>query len=126
VARDRTGAVLLVKRPEKGLLGAMLQPPLGPWGEKFPNAKTALTQAPFAADWKKRFGLVRHGFTHFELEMEVYAAELPKRPKTKGQWTPAEKLREVALPTVMRKIVEHGLDSGGPLFAAQTNSARKR
>ncbi len=28
------------------------------------------------------------------------------------------------LPTVMRKIVEHGLDQGGPLF--QTSSARKR
>jgi hypothetical protein len=32
----------------------------------------------------------------------------------------------VALPTVMRKIVEQGLDEGGPLFAAQTSSARKR
>ena len=29
-------------------------------------------------------------------------------------------------PTVMRKIVEHGIDEGGPLFAAQTSSARKR
>jgi len=74
---------------------------------------------------------VRHGFTHFELEIEVYAARLSKRPKTKGpkereMWTPAEKLREVALPTVMRKIVEHGIDEGGPLFAAHTSSARKR
>ena len=36
------------------------------------------------------------------------------------------KLRDVALPTVMRKIVEHGIDEGGPLFAVQTSSARKR
>jgi hypothetical protein len=28
-------------------------------------------------------------------------------------------LRDVALPTVMRKIVEHGLDAGGPLFSAK-------
>ena len=31
--------------------------------------------------------------------------------------------------TVMRKIIEHGLDEGGPLFAQpsrQTSSARKR
>ena len=34
-------------------------------------------------------------------------------------------LREVELPTVMRKIVEHGLDEGGPLFT-QISSARKR
>jgi A/G-specific adenine glycosylase len=104
----------------------MLEPPLGPWTENFPSNASALKQAPFPADWKKRAGLVRHGFTHFELEIEVYRADVVKRPNTPGQWTASEKLREVALPTVMRKIVEHGLDYGGPLFAAQTSSARKR
>jgi A/G-specific adenine glycosylase len=125
VAQDRSGAVLLVKRPDKGLLAAMLEPPQGSWGEKFPGAKAALSQAPFAADWKKRPGVVRHGFTHFELEIEVYTVALSKRPKTKGNWIAAENLPDVALPTVMRKIVEHGLGDG-PLFAAQTSSARKR
>ena len=47
-------------------------------------------------------GLVRHGFTHFELEIEVYFAELAKRPKAAGRWIAASKLGEVALPTVMR------------------------
>jgi len=124
VAQDRTGAVLLVKRPDKGLLASMLEPPQGDWSENFPSRPSALKQAPFAADWKRRTGLVRHGFTHFELEIEVYFAGLAKRPKTNGQWISAAKLRDVALPTVMRKIVEHGLDEGGPLF--QTSSARKR
>ena len=155
VARDRTGAVLLVKRPDKGLLASMLEPPLGPWAEEFPSSTKALTQAPFEAKWKKRPGIVRHGFTHFELEVEVYVAEVSKRPsmswpanaghpdatdrtskrkKMDGArtlslrakpghdmrgtyWVQSEKLRDVALPTVMRKIVEHGLDSGGPLFS---------
>ena len=81
-------------------------------------------EAPFPAEWKRRAGLVRHGFTHFELEVEVYFADLAARPKTNGQWIPPAKLRDVALPTVMRKIVEHGLEDGGPLF--QTSSARKR
>jgi A/G-specific adenine glycosylase len=126
VAQDKSGAVLLLKRPDKGLLASMLEPPLGPWEEKFPSHAAALKQAPFAAEWKKRPGLVRHGFTHFELEIEVYAAKFSKRPPTKGQWIATERLREVALPTVMRKIVEHGLDEGGPLFAVQTSSARRR
>ena len=117
VVTDRTGAVLLVKRPDKGLLASMLEPPLGPWEENFPSKVRALKQVPFEAEWKKRAGLVRHGFTHFELEIEVYAAQLSKRPKTPGDWVPRDKLGEVALPTVMRKIVEHGLDEGGPLFA---------
>ncbi len=100
-----SGAVLLVKRPDKGLLASMLQPPLGPWGEKFPARQAALSQAPFAADWKKRIGLVRHGFTHFELEMEVYVADVAKRPQTKGKWVAADKLKDAALPTVMRKLI---------------------
>ena len=156
VARDKGGAVLLVKRPDKGLLASMLEPPLGPWEEKFPSSAAALKQAPFAAAWKKRPGIVRHGFTHFELEVEVYVAELrshppleagskfakqisgrgksgghnpsPKNPRAahanfsaspsrgEAKWVPRDQLAHVALPTVMRKIVEHGLDEGGPLF----------
>ncbi len=125
VARDRSGAVLLVKRPDKGLLASMLEPPLGPWTEGFPSSAAAVKQAPFAAKWIKRGGIVRHGFTHFELEIEVYFADVAKRPETKGEWIARDRLSNVALPTVMRKIVEHGLDEGGPLFA-YTSSARKR
>ena len=119
VVTDKAGAVLLVKRPDKGLLASMLEPPLGPWEEKFPTAPHALKQAPFAANWEKRPGIVRHGFTHFELEIEVYATAVTKRPKTPGEWIARERLGAVALPTVMRKIVEHGLDEGGPLFSSK-------
>jgi A/G-specific adenine glycosylase len=80
VARDATGAVLLVRRPEKGLLGGMMQPPLGPWTEDFPSRAEAMMQAPFKAEWKKRLEIVRHGFTHFELEIEVYEVEVEQRP----------------------------------------------
>jgi A/G-specific adenine glycosylase len=161
VAQDKSGAVLLIKRPDKGLLASMLQPPLGPWTENFPSPSKALDQAPFAAKWKKRPGIVRHGFTHFELEIEVYVATVAKRlepnchprpsdakaargegdpggkhknggnrlgslPSARDSraspgmtsWVKQEDLRTVALPTVMRKIVEHGLDSGGPLFSS--------
>ncbi len=156
VARDAAGAVLLVKRPEKGLLGAMMQPPMGPWGKDFPSTAEAMTQAPFAADWKKRAGVVRHGFTHFELEIEVYVAEVANAPRdinfchprpsaakrregkgtrtsdTDKSRTPgspsrhpragarlspgmtgeiwADDLSAVALPTVMKKIINHAFD----------------
>ncbi|HTQ12612.1 MAG TPA: A/G-specific adenine glycosylase [Rhizomicrobium sp.] len=125
VARDASGAVLLEKRPEKGLLGGMLQPPLGPWGEEFPSKADALKQAPFNASWRKRPGIVRHGFTHFELEIEVYVAGVDGGMA--GDWRRG--LAEVALPTVMRKIVSHALDDDGPLFARagdQARSARRR
>jgi len=124
VARDRTGAVLLVKRPENGLLGGMLEPPMGPWTAGFPSRKEALLQAPFRADWKKCTGVVRHGFTHFELEIEVYVAELNKRPSIGGQWLKA--LSNAALPTVMRKVIEHGVDDGGPLFRQRAGKPKTR
>jgi len=85
VARNADGAVLLVKRPEKGLLGGMLQPPLGPWTETLPSRDEALAQAPFRAKWKKLPGLVRHGFTHFELEIEVWGAEVHSHPVIPAQ-----------------------------------------
>ncbi len=150
VARDGRGAVLLVKRPEKGLLGGMLQPLLGPWGTKFPAAKDALAQAPFPAAWKKLPGFVRHTFTHFELEIEVWTAEIFNHPKLswpataghpgdnaivmkerldgrvkpghdelEAKWLPAAKLKDAALPTVMRKIIAHA-------FEDQAKSARRR
>ncbi len=106
VVRDGSGAVLLVKRPSEGLLGGMMQPPLGPWSEEFPSKAEAMTQAPFKAEWKKRLSIVRHGFTHFELEIEVYVAEVARRPKFEGRWV--SDLSTAALPTLMRKIIAAG------------------
>jgi A/G-specific adenine glycosylase len=126
VARNDSGAVLLVKRPENGLLGGMLQPPMGPWTDEFPSTAEALGQAPFPADWKKRVGIVRHGFTHFELEIEVYVAEAIRRPKQFNTiWVAEAELPRAALPTIMRKIIVHAFDTDGPLFA-QANAARRR
>jgi A/G-specific adenine glycosylase len=110
VAHNSAGAVLLVKRADKGLLGAMMQPPLGPWTSAFPSGREALLQAPFRAKWKKLGGIVRHGFTHFELEVEVYFAKVQRR---EGTWVEAKQLTSVALPTVMKKIVEHALKDQG-------------
>ena len=148
IVRDAKDCVLVVKRPEKGLLGGMLEPPLGPWTDAFPSRAEAMLQAPFRGEWTKRAGIVRHGFTHFELEIEVYVmsergtsergrisksapdaggAPALRRDRLNSEaiWIPIDKLKDAALPTVMRKIIAHGLDEGGPLFA-QARSARKR
>jgi A/G-specific adenine glycosylase len=124
VVRDASGAVLLVKRPESGLLGGMLQPPLGPWTDEFPSTEAALAQAPFPADWKKRVGIVRHGFTHFELEMQVYVATFAARPNGDGGWFDPADLPSAALPTVMRKVIAHATGGFAPPFVSRTTSAR--
>lgn len=111
VVRDAEGCVLLEQRPENGLLGAMMQPPMTAWGETFPAPAIASQAAPFPLAWRKQTGIVRHGFTHFQLEIEVYAARVDKRPETgRGRWIAPAGLKEAALPTVMRKILAHASD----------------
>jgi A/G-specific adenine glycosylase len=111
VAIDRKGAVLLERRPENGLLGGMLQPPLGPWRDRFPEAGDALGEAPFAGHWIKAPNFVRHSFTHFHLEVEVYVARFARRPTYDGEWVAREDLSRSALPTAMKKLVHHALDN---------------
>ena len=123
VAFDALGQIYLVKRPEKGLLGGMLQPPLGEWTEAFPKRATAVEEAPFMGDWIKKPGFVRHGFTHFQLELEVYVAQFHASPNGEGAWYSENDLKRAALPTVMRKVLSHARDDGAPLLA-QLSPAR--
>jgi A/G-specific adenine glycosylase len=109
VAFDRNGAVYLERRPEKGLLGAMLQPPLGKWAEAFPEVSAALKEAPFVGDWIEKPGLVHHTFSHFSLEMVIYVARFNRRPNGEGRWYEQQELNKIALPTVMRKAIAHAL-----------------
>ena len=109
VALDHRSAIYLVRRPENGLLGGMLQPPLGPWQAEFPAPATARRDAPFAGEWRKKLGIVRHGFTHFELELEVYVAHFEGRPTGEGRWLAPQELKGAALPTVMRKVIAHAV-----------------
>ena len=116
VALDRSGAIYLVRRPEKGLLAGMLQPPLTPWGSAFPDHAAALSDAPFGGPWQRKPGLVRHGFTHFELELEVYVCRFRSRPNGEGFWLSPPEYARAPVPTVMRKAIGHAVDSDLPLF----------
>src|SRR5204863_7801961 len=57
------GAVLLRRRPEKGLLGGMTEIPSTPWRSEPWTPDQAMEIAPAAADWTPLPGTVRHGFT---------------------------------------------------------------
>jgi A/G-specific adenine glycosylase len=116
VAFDRVGAVYLVRRPEKGLLGAMLQPPMSDWTETFSEASIMREMAPFRGHWIKRDGFVRHGFTHFILELEVWVSTFGSRPNRAGLWLDPQELRSAPLPTVMRKVIAHAQAGGAPVF----------
>jgi A/G-specific adenine glycosylase len=110
-ATDGDGAVLLRRRPERGLLGGMMEVPSSDWAPRAapPTLADAAGAAPAAADWRILPGLVRHTFTHFHLELAVAAAAIPRAAAADGVWAPLEGLGDYALPTVMRKVVRHAL-----------------
>ena len=77
--------------------------------------------------WRKIGGVVRHVFTHFPLELAVYRAEIPRAAAVPDgmRWIAISELRDEALPSVMRKVVAHGLGAKlGRLLINSVNSTR--
>ena len=102
------GAVLLRQRPAKGLLGGMMEVPGSEWKSGLP--KSADAHAPFDAKWRKLSGIVEHTFTHFHLQVTVMKAEGAHITlATPFKWVSADVVHDEALPTIMRKILAHGL-----------------
>jgi A/G-specific adenine glycosylase len=106
---DRQGRVLLRRRPEQGLLGGMMEFPTGDWREGAWNSDDLEAAAPVRADWKLLEGRVRHTFTHFHLELTVFAGEAGDDMAPEGVWAPIDQLGDHALPTVMKKVAKHAL-----------------
>lgn len=102
---ERDGAVWLVKRPGKGMLGGMRALPDDGWSARADGDG----QPPVAGAWEPS-GAVRHSFTHADLELgvAVYAGEsLPDM--TGGEWWPLGKIAEAGLPTLFAKAAERVL-----------------
>ncbi len=107
VAVRADGAVLLRRRPPKGLLGGMSEPPGSPWGEG--EIRPAdLTSTPLPGRWRRIPGHVDHVFTHFRLELTVMRGDVAQStPAPEGTWWSAPSdLAGEALPTVFRKAIE--------------------
>ncbi len=105
------GAVLLRRRPESGLLGGMMEVPSTEWRAEKWTIAAAREAAPVPARWRPLPGIVRHGFTHFELEITVLAGAVP-RETGDGVWVALDRLGDYALPNLMKKIVEHAIRNG--------------
>jgi A/G-specific adenine glycosylase len=115
VLARKDGAILLRKRPAKGLLGGMDEVPSSPWREGKLVIAEALKQAPVPANWKVLEGGVRHTFTHFHLELAVARATATTsrlaRLAPGSAWVEIDRMTERALPTVMRKVIAHAVKS---------------
>jgi A/G-specific adenine glycosylase len=114
VRADR--CVLVRSRPPKGLLGGMTEVPTTDWSHDFDD-KQALQHAPRlgrAPAWRRLPGVVTHVFTHFPLELVVYAANVSRaaRAPAGARWVAIETLGDEALPNLLRKVLAHALGHG--------------
>ena len=98
---DEAGTVLLQRRPPHGLLGGTLALPGTAWRpEPWPEAD-ALAAAPRAATWRLA-GAAEHGFTHFTLRADVYAARVPRL--SSGDEQRLATAAETEMPTVFARM----------------------
>ena len=112
----KDGSILLRQRAEGGLLGGMMEVPTSQWQEgTLADSPAVSAQAPVKAAWTLLAGVVRHSFTHFDLEIQVATAAMSGRGGD-GRWVAPAALAQEALPSVMRKIIRHAQTSAGGSF----------
>ena len=103
IARREDGALLLERRPDRGLLGGTLGFP----GDGWDGASGA---APLSSNWHLA-GEVRHTFTHFHLILTVQTAQVPQTTTSiRGEFLGQNLFSPQDLPTLMRKA--HSLAFG--------------
>ncbi len=102
------GCVLLRRRARSGLLGGMVEVPTTEWRLEPWSEAAASAAAPLAAAWRPLRGRVRHGFTHFALELAVWVGQAAEEG-AEGLWAPLHRLGDYALQTLMKKVVDLAL-----------------
>lgn len=100
VMRRPDGAILLRRRPEKGMLAQMTETPGGDW-----SLEGGKPQFPVVGSWSMA-GTVRHIFTHFSLDLDVWLLDDSDFQPADGQWwSLPEELPGEALPSLYRKVL---------------------
>ncbi|NJO55032.1 MAG: NUDIX domain-containing protein [Rhodospirillales bacterium] len=104
------GSVLFRRRPATGLLGGMMEIPSTDWRASPWPEQEAIAIAPLSGDWCRLENVVDHTFTHLQLMLSVFQLVVNENGDHRiapagGQWVEPEKFGELALPTLMRKIV---------------------
>lgn len=96
---ERDGAIWLVRRPDKGMLGGMRALPGGDWSDARPSESGIVS--------------VDHGFTHFDLTLTLVRRDAPLEgpdAAAEGEWWPIAGLDAAGLPTLYRKLTDKMLE----------------
>jgi A/G-specific adenine glycosylase len=112
------GTVLVRRRPEKGLLGGMLEVPSTSWKDSEWSLSSAQEACPI--DLEGHVGLflpsvVKHSFSHFNLRLKIQKFHvlggLSKSFLGRDTliWLELNNLEDHAFPSVMRKVISYSL-----------------
>ncbi len=104
---ERGGKVWLVRRPAKGMLGGMRALPDDGWSARADGSG----EAPIAGAWRAG-GVVRHGFTHFDLELGLAIHAGDGGGLVNGEWWPVDEIEAAGLPTLFAKAAQLALAAG--------------
>ena len=110
------GEVLLRRRPERGLLGGLMEFPSNDWGDVPSDGDWLANDAPVESDWRLLPGRVRHVFTHFALELTVMTGKVDRNShiiEPEQVWVAVDRLGDFALPTLMKKVAGHVVAHAG-------------
>ena len=107
--QQKSKAVLLRRRPLKGLLAGMIEIPSTPWRtEAWVQHHEIFEHAPVKLNWHHIPGSVRHRFTHFDLELQVVSANIKDHHITsldQDFWCLPQHFNQQAFPTLMKKVI---------------------
>jgi len=103
--QNQKGQVLIQRRPEKGLLGGMMEIPSSMWQDQKNSQKVVLSEAPFPLEWQEKSGIIKHTFTHFHLYLNVVCGVVTEHHP--GLWVYPQDFHHYAFPTLMQKVIRH-------------------
>lgn len=103
---ERDGAVALVTRPPRGMLGGMRALPDDGWRA----GEDGNAAPPIAANWHVMKDAVRHGFTHFTVTIDLALCMDARADMLRADYWPITRLDEAGLPTLFMKAAARAME----------------
>lgn len=99
---DSKDRVLFERRGEKGMLGGTIGLPTSDWVEK----AIEKSHPPLIIKQTASKVVVRHSFTHFDLELTGRTAKLDGKAPENFFWVPAKEVKTLGIPTLFAKALK--------------------